>query len=194
VAFEKTVTQIVRLMKIMKNDDLTRKFNLSKFRTFELYKHVGAVSTYFAGLELQLIDVLASCINPDKPDRVDIALSQLSFRQCVTTFGQLVPKLYPKQDIISQVKKLSKRLTEVSSKRNDIIHSSWIAYSTGNYGQHTARSKSNPSVGHRVQSESPKKSMQKLITDIDELLFDLICFKDELKKEDSKQAGAGNRP
>jgi len=178
----------------MKKNDLEVRFNLSKRRTFELYKHVGAVSTYFASLELQLIDVLASCINPDKPDRVDIALSQLSFRQCVTTFGQLVPKLYPKQDIISQVKKLSKRLNEVSSKRNEIIHSSWIAYSTGNYGQHPARSKGNPSVNHSVQSESPKKPMQRLINDIDELLFDLICFKDELKKENSEQAGAANRP
>ena len=177
----------------MKKDDLERRFNLSRRRTLDLYKHVGAVSTFFAGLELQMIDVLAKCINPGNPDRADIALSQLSFRQCVNAFRQTIPRLYPKRDIIAQVKKLSKRLDDIASRRNEFIHSSWTAYSTGNYGQHRARSKGNLSLGHNVYSESPKKPMQQLINDIEELVFDLICFENELKEEDSEPVAPPDR-
>jgi len=178
----------------MKKDDLKKRFNLSRRRTLELYKHDGAVSTYFAGLELEMIDVLAKCIKPRNPDRTYVVLSQLSFRQCVNAFRQTISTLYPKQDIITKVKELSKRLDDISSRRNEFVHSSWIAYSGGNYGQHRARSKNNSSPRRNVHSESPKKSMQQLINDIERLVFDLICFEDELRKEDSEQVGSPGAP
>jgi len=172
----------------MIRDELKKRLNLSHRRNLKLYQHIGLLSTYFSSLELQLIEVLAKCINPNSPDRVFMTLSQLSFRQCVNVFRQTIPKFFPKRDIITYVKQLANRLDDVSSRRNEFIHSSWIAYSTGDYGQHRARVKNNLPLGPQVHPKNPKKLMDDLIDEIDQLLFDLICLEDELKKIDSKKS------
>ena len=66
------------------------RIELARQRTSELHQQVGALSSYFAGLEQQLIETLSKCINPSNPQRAKIALSQLSFRQCTTAFSQTV--------------------------------------------------------------------------------------------------------
>ena len=82
---------------------------------------------------------------------------------------------------------ITKRLDDVATKRNEIIHSSWLAYSTGDYGQHRARPKGKKTAGLHKHKENPEKKMSELIYEIDEVLFDLICFEDLIIKGNSEQ-------
>lgn len=170
----------------MTKDEQNSRIELARRRTLELHRKVGSLSTCFAGIELQLIETLSKCINPFDPRRAEIALSHLSFGQCINAFNQTVVKLYTKPEIIDQAKDIAKRLHNVSSRRNEIIHSSWIAYSTGDYGQHRARAKGNKAAGLHGHKDSPGKKVNELVDEIDTLVFNLICFEDELNKNKSK--------
>lgn len=166
---------------------MDQKLEFVRQRTTELHSIIGTFSSYFAQLELQLIETLCICINPSEPNRAELALTKLSFRQCANSFRETGMKFYKNPEITDQVKEISKRLEDVSSKRNDIIHSSWIAYSAGDYGQHRARAKRKKSAGLEKHDDNPEQMIAALIEEIDRLLFDLICLEDELKNNSSEQ-------
>jgi uncharacterized coiled-coil DUF342 family protein len=159
-------------------------------RTEDLHSKIGALSSRFAGLELQLIETLSKCINPTEPNRAVTALSMLTFRQCTNALHQTLLTLFDKQEIVEQIKSLFKRLDEIALKRNDIIHSTWIAYSTDDYGQHRARAKGKKSEKLPNLKENPEQKVIDLVDEIDKLLFELICFEDELIKSGSEQGHA----
>ena len=171
----------------MKTEEQDSRLELARKRTVDLHSKIGTLSSRFAGLELQLIETLSKCINPSEPHRAATVLSQLSFRQCTNALRQTLMNLFDKPEIVEQAKTISKRLDDIAIKRNEIIHSSWIAYSTGDYGQHPARAKGRKPTGLHNHTENPEQNVSELVEKIDELVFDLICFEDELIKNSSEQ-------
>ena len=163
------------------------RLKLARKRTENIYKTIGNLSSHFAGLELQLVETLSKCINSSEPHLPETVFSQLSFRQCTNALRQYVKSFFDKPEIIEQAKAITKRLDDVATKRNEIIHSSWLAYSTGDYGQHRARPKGKKTAGLHKHKENPEKKMSELIYEIDEVLFDLICFEDLIIKGNSEQ-------
>ena len=157
-------------------------------RTLEIYKHVGRLSTYFAGLEIVLIQLLAKLINPADTARPERSLSQLSFRQTVEAFRQTVSQILPEPGIAEEADSLADRIGKIASRRNDIIHSSWIAYTPGDFGQHRARPKGkNPRVLETHRAD-PIKMIDKLTEDVHALMFDLVSFEDRIDADDHQSA------
>jgi len=152
-------------------------------RTIEIYTHVGYLSTHFAGLELTLLKLTAKLTNPGEPEHEETNLSQLSFSQTVKKFKENAKKLLPDSEAVTKAKVLAKRLLEAASDRNDIIHSSWIAYTKGDYGQHPARAKKEQKLATQVHKDNPVNHIDEVTDSIDELIFDLACFETGLRNE-----------
>lgn len=150
-------------------------------RTIEIYTHVGYLSTHFAGLELTLLKLTAKITNPGKPEHEEV-LSQLSFSQTVEKFKENAKKLLPDSEAVTEAEDLARRLRNVASDRNDIIHSSWIAYTKGDYGQHPARAKKQKKLATQVHKDNPVNHIDEVTDSIDGLIFDLACLEDRLKK------------
>ena len=162
-------------------------------RTLEIYKHVGYLTTHFAGLELTLLQLLAKMINPREPKRAERTISQLSLRQTIDAFRQTVAECFSDPEIISQANSLAERMNRTTRDRNDIIHSSWVAYSRGDYGQHRARSRGRKSLGNQIHPVDPVKLIDEVTEDVYGLIFDLACFEDNLKEKNSEQGAPADR-
>lgn len=151
-------------------------------RTIEIYTHVGYLSTHFAGLELTLLKLTAKITSPQEPESEEKNLSRLSFGQTVKKFKENAKNLLPDSAAVTEVKALARRLLKAASDRNEIIHSSWIAYTKGDYGQHRARAKKEQKLATRVHKENPVNHIDEITDSIYGLIFDLACFEDRIKK------------
>lgn len=151
-------------------------------RAIEVYTHVGYLSTNFSGLEETLLKLTAKLVSPENPEQEEKILSNLSFTQMVEKFKQNVKKLLSDPEAIMEAEALAKRLLEAAAERNDIIHSSWIAYTIGDYGQHRARIKKQKLLPTHVHQKSPVDHINKITDDVYGLIFDLACFEDRIKK------------
>jgi len=151
-------------------------------RTIEIYTHVGYLSTHFAGLELTLLKLTAKITNPGEPEHEEKILSQLSFSQTVKKFKENAKKLLPDSEAVTWAKALAGRLQKAALDRNDIIHSSWIAYTKGDYGQHRARAKKEQKLTTQVHKDNPVNHIDEVTDSIYGLIFDLACFEDRIKK------------
>jgi hypothetical protein len=171
----------------MKIEKAKSRLEFANKRTGKIHQKIGELSSHFAGLELQLFEMLSKRLNPSEPDRPEFALSQLSFRQCINALKQYVKNYFDDPEMQSQMNNITKDLEAIATKRNEIIHSSWIAYSTGNYGQHRARSKGGKSSGLSEHDGNPEENISNLIESIEKTLFDLICFEDLITEKDSEQ-------
>lgn len=157
-----------------------RRLEQAGKRTIEIYKHVGCLSTHFAGLEIELHQLLAKLINPSDSVRAVCSLSQLSFRQNIDAFKHTVAKLLPDPEVVKEATALADRIGKVASRRNEIIHSSWIAYTAGDFGQHRARAKGKNPLGHITHTSDPVKMIDDLTNDVADLIFELACFEDHI--------------
>jgi len=151
-------------------------------RTVEIYAHVGYLSTHFAGLELTILKLLAKIINPGEPEREERNLSRLSFSQTINEFLENAKKFLPESEAMSEAKSLARRLRKAAKDRNDIIHSSWVAYTKGDYGQHRARVKKKKMLSTEIHKDNPADHIDKVTDSICGLIFDLACFEDRIKK------------
>lgn len=151
-------------------------------RTIEIYAHIGYMSSHFAGLELTILKLLAKIINPKSPESERRKLSSLSFNQSIDGFVKESNKILPDSEAIKETKSLAKRLRKAGKDRNDIIHSSWIAYTKGNYGQHRARLKDMKMLPTQTHKNSPVVHIDEVTDSIYGLIFDLACFEDRIKK------------
>lgn len=156
-------------------------------RTLEIYKHVGCLSTLFAGLEQTLLKLLAKMINPNEPNRAEKSLSQMSFRQTVDAFRQTVTECMRDPETVKDATSLAERLNKAATDRNDIIHSAWISYTRSNFGQHRARSKGKKVLVSKIHTENPVKHIEDVTETIYGLIFDLGCFEDKVTKENGQQ-------
>ncbi|MEW6713682.1 MAG: hypothetical protein AB1306_01150 [Nitrospirota bacterium] len=170
----------------IKTDTKRRLAEASK-RTAEIYKHVGCLSTHFAGLELTLLKLLMKMINPNEPNRAEKALSQMSFRQTVDAFRQTVAERILDSEAVKEAASLGERLLKAATNRNDIIHSSWLAYSTGDFCQHRARAKGKKRLENQIHTKNPVKHIEEVTDTIYALIFDLACFEDKIEKENVEQ-------
>lgn len=169
----------------MKTNVKERPDEASK-RTLEIYKHVGCLSTHFAGLEQTLLKLLAKMINPNEPKRAEKALSQMSFRQTVDAFRQTVTECMRDPETVKEATLLAEQLNKAATDRNDIIHSAWISYTKGDFGQHRARSKGKKVLDSQIHTENPIKHIEDVTATIYGLIFDLACFEDKLAKENGE--------
>jgi hypothetical protein len=151
-------------------------------RTIEIYTHVGYLSTHFAGLELTLLKLTAKITNPGEPEHEEKILSQLSFSQMVEKFIENAKKLLPDSETVTEAEVLAIRLRKAASDRNDIIHSSWIAYTNGDYGQHRARAKKEKKLATQLHKNNPVNHIDEVTDSIYGLIFDLACFEGRIKK------------
>jgi hypothetical protein len=151
-------------------------------RAMEIYAHIGYMSTHFAGLELTVLKLLAKIINPNSPGSAWRSLSRLSFKQSIDDFVKEAEKILPTSEAIKETKSLAKRLRKAGRDRNDIIHSSWIAYTKGNYGQHRARLKDMKMLPIQTHKNNPVAYIDKVTDSIYSLIFDLACFEDRIIK------------
>ena len=151
-------------------------------RTIEIYTHVGYLSTNFAGLELTLLKLTAKITNPGAPEHEEKILSQLSFSQTVEKFIENAKKLLPDSEAVTEAEALAIRMRKAASERNDIIHSSWIAYTKGDFGQHRARAKKEQKLETQVHKDNPVNHIDQVTDAIGGLIFDLACFEDRIKK------------
>jgi len=151
-------------------------------RTIEIYTHVWYLSTHFAGLELTLLKLTAKITNPGKPEHEEEVLSHLSFSQTIEKFKENAKKLLPDSEGVTEAEDLARRLRDVASDRNDIIHSSWISYTKGVYGQHRARAKKQKKLVTQVHKDNPVNHIDEVTDSIGGLIFDLACFEDRIKK------------
>ena len=151
-------------------------------RTIKIYTHVGYLSTHFAGLELTLLKLTAKITNPGEPEHEEKILSQLSFSQTVKKFIGNAKKLLPDSEAVTEAEALAIRLRKAASDRNDIIHSSWIAYTKGDYGQHRARAKKEKTLATQLHKNNPVNHIDEVTDSIYGLIFDLKCFEDRIKK------------
>lgn len=158
------------------------KFKEANARTIEIYTHIGYLSTHFAGLELTLLKLTAKIINPGEPEHEEKILSKLSFGQTVKKFKENAKKLLPDSEAVTEAEALVGRLLKAASDRNDIIHSSWIAYSKEDYGQHRARPKKGQKLSMCVHKNNPVSHIDEVTSSIYGLIFDLACFEDRIKK------------
>ena len=150
-------------------------------RTLEIYKHIGCLSTYFAGLETELLHLTAKLINPDNPSHAEAALSNLSLQQTINAFNQTVTAVIKDSNIEKEAKEITKQIREVSVKRNDIMHSEWIAYTNDNFGQHRARLKGKqPTPKYEIHTDDPVKFIDNLSEKVLELIFELSCLEDNI--------------
>jgi flagellar biosynthesis chaperone FliJ len=164
------------------------RLELARKRTEEIHRKIGTFSSYFAELELQLFEMLTKFLNPSDPKRLGIVISQHSFRQCKNTLKKYVLEYFNDKEIQEEIKNIDNKLDSIATERNEIIHSSWLAYSTGDFGQHRARAKGGKPAGLHELKENPEEKVNKLIKEIDEVLFDLICFEDKIIEDDSEQS------
>ena len=171
----------------MNMNDIDDRLEKAKQRTEEIHLKIGTLSTYFASIELQLFEMLSKFANPVNPEFSEIVISQLSFRQCTNALWQYVKKYCRDENYINNFKTIKKRLDNAATERNEIIHSSWIAYSLGQYGQHRARSKNDEPAGLKSHENNPRESVAKLIDELEEILFELICFEKSLNDNKSIQ-------
>jgi hypothetical protein len=170
----------------MKTNTNRRLAEASK-RTVEIYKHVGCLSTHFAGLELTLLKLLAKMINPNEPNRAEKALSQMSFRQTVDAFRQTVTERMRDSETVKEATSLAERLLKAATDRNDIIHSSWLAYTKGDFYQHRARAKGKKMLENQIHTENPVRHIEEVTATIYALIFNLACFEDKIEKENVEQ-------
>jgi hypothetical protein len=152
-------------------------------RTIEIYTHVGYLSTHFAGLELTLLKLTAKITNPGEPEHEEKILSQLSFSQTVEKFIENVKKLLPNSEAVTEAESLAIRLRKAASDRNDIIHSSWIAYAKGDYGQHRARTKKENKLATQLHKNNPVNHIDEVTDSIYGLIFDLACFEARIRNK-----------
>jgi hypothetical protein len=151
-------------------------------RTIEIYTHVGNLSTHFAGLELTLLKLTAKITNPLKPKHEEKNLSQLSFSQTIKKFIENVKIHLSDSDTVTEAESLAIRLNNAAIDRNDIIHSSWIACTKGDYGQHRARIKKEHNLTMQLHKSNPVNHIDEVTDSIYGLIFDLACFEDRMKK------------
>lgn len=151
-------------------------------RTIDIYTHVGYLSTNFAGLELTLLKLTAKITNPVEPEHEEKNLSQLSFSQTVKKFIENVKIHLSNSDAVTEAASLKIRLNKAALDRNDIIHSSWIAYTKGDYGQHRARIKKENNPTTQLHKNNPVNHIDEVTDSIYGLIFDLACFEDRIKK------------
>lgn len=160
-------------------------------RTVEIYKHVGCLSTHFAGLELTLLKLLAKMINPNEPNRAEKALSQMAFRQTVDAFRQTVTEQILDSERVKEAASLAERLLKAATDRNDIIHSSWLAYTKGDFCQHRARAKGKKMLENQIHRENPVRHIEEVTNTIYTLIFDLACFEDKIEEECRTKKSSG---
>jgi len=167
-----------------------RRLKEASKQSLEICQHVGILSSYFAALENTLLQLVAKLINPNEPKRAEKSLSQLSFRQTIETFKNSVSQLLPDARIVEEANSLVNRMVEAATKRNDIIHSSWNALTTGEFRQHRARSKGKKPLDIEFHSDSPVNLIDELTVNVDGLIFDLLGFEDHIDKDGEQSPGA----
>lgn len=165
-----------------------RRLEAAGQRTLEIYKHVGCLSTHFAGLEIELLQLLAKLINPTDSARAERSLSQMSFRQNLEAFKHTVSELFLNPQVVKEANALAGRIGQIALRRNEIVHSSWIAYTAGDFGQHRARAKGKNPLGHVAHTADPVKMIDELTNDVADMIFDLACFENHID-QDERHAG-----
>lgn len=156
-----------------------QRWRAAAARTKAIYIHVGALATHFAGLEIEVLELIAKFAQRAKRPITKASLSNMPFSQSVTILSELVQSLTTNTDILKDASTIADDLQQLANARNDILHSSWIAYSTGDYGQHRARVRPNlpQKLTHR---ESPTTNIDGCIKKIEEMYWRLCSLEDDV--------------
>ncbi|MGD9873789.1 MAG: hypothetical protein AB7T27_05920 [Kiritimatiellia bacterium] len=161
------------------------RLNVVTQRTRDIYTSIGFLSTNFSGLEAEVQDLLATLINSADSDLPKHELAQLSLKQCLDELSNTTKGMTRDESLLARVSCLCKRIAAVATKRNDVMHSSWIAYESGGVGQHRARLKGHKANEYEFHFESPTSLLDSLADEILDLIYDIARLEDDLIAETS---------
>lgn len=167
--------------------DHKHRLEISRKRTKDLHSQIGINSSCFSLLESRVVYLLSQSINNTNPEKAHDIISILSFRQSVSLVRKFIPQWYSELNITTQVKELTKRLDDVSERRNEFIHSYWVNYHPNLVAQKRPRSKAGKSIEFEMHDKTIINKMNSLIEEMDKLILDLDSFICELCNKTCEQ-------
>ena len=97
---------------------------MKTIRSSDVSEAIGDASNWFSVIELLVVDVAASLINPRDHRIGEIVCDPLSLSQTLNLIACLVDEKRP--ELQKEIASATKALRTASSKRNDLLHSAWI--------------------------------------------------------------------
>ena len=151
------------------------RWKLAGQRTIDIYKHVGCLATHFAGLEIELQELNSKLLQKVIPPNCNTNLSKMSFKQQADLLNKLAHNVTDDQELLDEVQSICRGLKRAAAQRNDVIHSSWIAYTGDEYGQHKARKYDDKPtiIRHTI---SPTVQIDECTKTVNDLLSDLLVI------------------
>jgi hypothetical protein len=158
--------------------EMERRLEEAGERTRTIYMHVGYLCTTFSGLETELLQLTARLLDPVSPKKEEAKLSKISFANLVKEFATALSSHIKTPEVVANCAGMDDRLRRVARERNEIVHSSWVAYTSGDYGQNRARLAGDAVTWAQVHDESPIVRIDAAIEEAKQLLWGLIGLDD----------------
>jgi hypothetical protein len=142
----------------------------------DLYRRIGMLCTFFAGLEIQLRDCIAQIEKSHNQPESDRLKSEESYRRTVGHFERVLSQCLTQTGAKIGLE-LVPRLREVGRMRNEIVHSSWNATAGGLFCVERVRPQEG--VLRTVHVLGGPSMIDDTTEEIAEIIFALACFQNE---------------
>ena len=149
-------------------------------RSREIFTHVGHLCTEFAGLEILLLQFVSRFTYPNNPERWCEDLPNTEFKKTVREFQQVISKRTQDPSCLGKAASLAETMFQIADDRNDIAHSSWIAFSRGDFGQHRARPKGKTPTAE-THARNPIKKISQVVDRIDAVISALDDLEEHIE-------------
>lgn len=163
----------------MNKDELGKSLAQIAAQNSDLYRRIGMLCTFSAGLETQLRDCITQVEQSHHVCESDRLPPHRQYSGTVKHFDKLTQR-HMDESLLDVAQQLVSRLQVVGEKRNDIVHSSWNATSPVMYHQERVRP---PEPLPQLDDGLAATEQTDVVTEeTAEVIFDLECFRNEQRK------------